>query len=79
MIDKFIQENIARDIKSFETNDDLYERFKKFCKFYNLKAISKQKFGIRMTKANVGKKHKRMNNYVFEYGRWGVRLLPCKY
>ncbi|MGE6894448.1 primase-like DNA-binding domain-containing protein [Priestia flexa] len=79
MIEKFIQENIERDIKSFETNEDLYERYKKFCKFHQLEILSKQKFGIRLSKYNCGKKHRRMKNYVFENGRWGVKLLPCKY
>lgn len=79
MIEKFIQENIERDIKSFESNEALYERYKKFCKFYGFEIMTKQKFGIRMKNYSVGVKHKRMKNYIIEIGRWGVKLLPCKY
>ena len=79
MIEKFIEENLEKDIKSFETIDDLYERYKKFCKYYEIEIITKQKFGIRLKNHNVGVKHKRMKNYHIDFGRWGVKLLPCKY
>ncbi|WP_412733866.1 primase-like DNA-binding domain-containing protein [Heyndrickxia sporothermodurans] len=76
---KFIQENLERDIKSFEKNDDLYKRYLKYCKFYNLEPITKRSFTYQLKKHNIGIYHKRMKNYVIEYGRWGVKLLPCKY
>lgn len=79
MFKNFIEENIERDIKSFETNADLYERYKMFCRFYNLEPTTILKFGNKLKKSNVGIKHKRMKNRITETGRWGVKLLPCKY
>ncbi|EOV9525605.1 primase-like DNA-binding domain-containing protein [Bacillus cytotoxicus] len=79
MFEKFIEENIERDIKSFETNNMLYERYKKFCRFYQIEIMTKRKFSIYMRKHNIGVRHKRMKNYLIENGRWGVKLLPCKY
>jgi hypothetical protein len=79
MIEKFIEENLEKDIKNFETNDALYERYKKFCEFYRVENITKPKLTIQLRKYNVGVKHRRTKNYVIEDGRWGVKLLPCKY
>lgn len=78
-MEKFIEENLVKDIKNFEKNEDLYERYLKYCKFYSLKPLTKIKFNNQLKKFNMGVKHQRMKNYVIEYGRWGVKLLPCKY
>ena len=79
MIKKYIRENIEREVKSFETINDLYKRYLKFCEFYKLEPLTRLKFGNQLKKFNVGVKHRRMKNYVSEAGRWGVKLLPCKY
>ena len=79
MIEKFIEENIERDVKSFEKKDDLYERYLSFCEFHQMAPLTKIKFGNRLRDANVGVRHHRMRNRQMEYGWQGVRLLPCKY
>ncbi|WP_369010348.1 primase-like DNA-binding domain-containing protein [Cytobacillus oceanisediminis] len=78
-MEKFIEENLERDIKSFEKNDDLYKRYLMYCQFYKLEPLTKRKFTNQLKNLNMGVKHHRMKNYVIEYGRWGVKLLPCKY
>ena len=79
MIEKFVEENIESDVKSFETIDDLHGRYLKFCEVNGLEALTKRTLNNRLSKLNVGVRHKRMRNYSLEYGRQGVRLLPCKY
>lgn len=79
MFEKFIEENLVKDIKGFEKNDDLYKRYLMHCKLYHLESCTKRKFTNQLKKMNIGIQHKRMKNYAIEYGRWGVRLLPCKY
>ena len=79
MIEKFIEENIERDVKNFELRADLYARYLKFCGFYNLEALTRARFGKQLDNVNLGVKHIRMRNYVQETGRQGVKLLPCKY
>lgn len=74
-MEKFIEENIEYDIKQFETTDDLYKRYLKFCRFYNFKAVSRRKFAFEIRIFNLGVKH----IYKGLPSRWGVRLLPCKY
>jgi intergrase/recombinase len=75
LLEKFIQENIQRDIKSSETTDDLYKRYRKFCRFHEVEAVSRRKFAYEIRKLNVGIKDGRKNIPT----RWGVKLLPCKY
>lgn len=79
LFEKFIEENIERDIKSFETINNLYERYLIFCGFYQIEPVKINSFGRQLRKFNTGVKHKRMRNRVIESGRWGVKLLPCKY
>ncbi|KGR88704.1 primase-like DNA-binding domain-containing protein [Lysinibacillus odysseyi] len=79
MIEKFIEENIESDVKSFETIDDLYKRYLCFCEVNGLEALTKRMLNNRLSKLNVGVRHKRMRNYSLEYDRQGVKLLPCKY
>lgn len=79
MFEKFIEENIERDIKSFETITNLYERYLKFCYFYKMNPVKINSFGRQLRNFNAGVKHKRMRNRLIETGRWGVKLLPCKY
>ncbi|MFJ5713145.1 primase-like DNA-binding domain-containing protein [Neobacillus sp. NPDC093127] len=74
-LEKFIQENIERDIKSFEMSDDLYKRYLIFCQTYNLKPLGKKGFASRLSKERIGAWYKSKG----KYGRWGVKLLPCKY
>lgn len=75
MLEKFIEENIEKDITSFETTDDLYRRYKKFCRFHKVESISRRKFAFEIRRLNVGIKDGRKNIPT----RWGVKLLPCKY
>ena len=80
MLQKFIEENIERDINSFELTDDLYERYLKFCNFYNQESLTRLKFGNQLKKFNVGIYDKRKRKgREGKSGRWGVKLLPCKY
>ncbi|PEP99939.1 primase-like DNA-binding domain-containing protein [Bacillus toyonensis] len=79
MIQQFVEENIERDIKSFETKETLYARYLRFCEFHNVQPLTKIKFGKKLDGLNVGVKHTQMKNYMYENGRWGVKLLPCKY
>jgi hypothetical protein len=74
-LDNFIKENIERDIKNFEYTDDLYKRYLRFCQNYNLKPISKRAFAYQLSKERIGSWYKSKG----KYGRWGVKLLPCKY
>lgn len=75
MLEKFIEENIERDIKSFERTDDLYKRYLLFCDFYNHKPIGRRKFAFEIRDMNIGIKDCRKTVPT----RWGVKLLPCKY
>ncbi|ANS50185.1 hypothetical protein BM86_30695 [Bacillus thuringiensis] len=75
MIGKFVEENLERDIKSFEVTNDLYKRYLKYCKTYNLKAISRTSFGYRLSQERIGAWHKSKG----KAARWGVKLLTCKY
>lgn len=75
MLEIFVEENIKRDIKSFETTEDLYSRYLKYCEFYNSIPISRRKFAFAIRRLNVGIKDGRKNIPT----RWGVKLLPCKY
>ncbi|CAG9620853.1 hypothetical protein BACCIP111883_01624 [Sutcliffiella rhizosphaerae] len=80
MIEKYIEENIKRDIKSYETVDCLYKRYLLFCKFYNSLPLTKTKFHNQMKYFCISvtdtRKRKGRENKV---SRWGVKLLPCKY
>ncbi|UAT29536.1 hypothetical protein K7T73_13095 [Bacillus badius] len=80
MIEKFIEENIERDISSYETVENLYKRYLSFCEFYSLDPLTQTKFHNRIKYFAVGvtdtRKRKGRENKV---GRWGVKLLPCKY
>jgi hypothetical protein len=75
MIEKFIKENIERDIKHFETTDDLYERYLNFSRFNNFDPVSRVKFAHAIRKIGVGVRH----SFRGKAARWGVKLLPCKY
>ncbi|MGE7545048.1 primase-like DNA-binding domain-containing protein [Sporosarcina newyorkensis] len=79
MIDKFINENLEKDLKSFELRDDIYVRYLAFCEHYKIQALTRTRFGKKLDEFNIGIRHKRMKNYVIETGRQGVRLLSCKY
>lgn len=79
MIEKFVEENIERDVKSFELRDVIYARYLKYCKFHGLEPLTRTRFGKQLDNLNLGVKHARMRNYIQETGRQGVRLLPCKY
>ncbi|MGX5634604.1 primase-like DNA-binding domain-containing protein [Bacillus thuringiensis] len=79
MIQQFVEENIERDRKSFETKEVLYARYLQFCQHNNVQPLTRIKFGKKLDELNAGVKHSRMKNYVHESGRWGVKLLPCKY
>ena len=75
MLEKFINENIERNINSFEMTDDLYKRYSEFCKHHNYQIVNRRSFGIKIVSARVGgfyRKNKRP-------ARWGVKLKPCKY
>jgi hypothetical protein len=75
LLEKFIEENLNKDIKSFETTDCLYERYQLYCKFHNLIPITRRKFAFEIRKCNIGARH----SFQGKPARWGVRLLPCKY
>lgn len=75
MFEKFIEENIERDIKSLELLENLYKRYLIYCKAHNLKPIGRNGFTYRFTKNRIGVLH----NSKGKSARWGVRLLPCKY
>ncbi|MGW2600820.1 primase-like DNA-binding domain-containing protein [Streptomyces klenkii] len=80
LLGKFIAENIERDINSFELTDDLYKRYLKYCSFYKIESLTRLKFGNQLKKFNVGIYDKRRRKVrEGKVGRWGVRLLPCKY
>ncbi|AXY06556.1 hypothetical protein CUC43_06310 [Bacillus thuringiensis LM1212] len=79
MVQQFVEGNIERDSKSFETKEALYARYLKFCDGYHIQPLTKIRFGKKLDELNIGVKHSRMKNYVHESGRWGVKLLPCKY
>ncbi|QTR81151.1 hypothetical protein JC777_00245 (plasmid) [Bacillus cytotoxicus] len=74
-MERFVEENIKRDIKSFELSDDLYNRYLKYCNKYNLNPISRNSFGHQLSLKRVGVRYKSKN----KPARWGVKLLPCKY
>lgn len=75
MFEKFVEENIERDINSFETTDDLYKRYLLFCNFHNFTPVSRRKFAYDIKNSNIGIKDGRKPIPT----RWGVKLLPCKY
>lgn len=79
MIEKFIQENLERDVTSFLDETDLYARYLRFCDFHKLEPLTKTKLGNQLNLFNAGIRHKKMKNYVMQFGRQGVKLLPCKY
>jgi hypothetical protein len=79
MFEKFIEENIKRDIKNFVSFSDLRERYLKFCKFYQIKPISKMKFSHDLGKYGVGIRGNKTINYYQISGRHCIGLLPCKY
>ncbi|PKR82586.1 hypothetical protein [Heyndrickxia camelliae] len=80
MIEKFIAENIQRDITSYETVDDLYQRYLLFCRFYEIKSLTKTKFHNQIKYFAVGATDKRRRKgRESKVCRWGVKLLPCKY
>lgn len=75
MLEKFISENLEYDVKSFETTDDLYNRYLKYCTAYNYSPVSRTKFGHEVRKGGIGARYL----YKGKVARWGVKLLPCKY
>lgn len=79
MIEKFAEENLERDVKSFIQESDLYSRYLKFCEVNKLKPLTKTQLGNRLNDLNKGIRHRRTRNWVKEVGRQGVKLLPCKY
>ncbi|PGZ46443.1 hypothetical protein COE56_24885 [Bacillus anthracis] len=74
-MEKFIEENIERNIKSYELTDDLYKRYLKYCKVYSLKPLSRRGFAFKLSNNRIGAYHRSRN----KPARWGVKLLPCKY
>lgn len=79
MINKFIEENFQRNVKSFEKDSEIYARYLAFCKYHNVKPITKTMLSIQLKNLNAGVRHRRTRNWVKETGRQGVKLLPCKY
>lgn len=79
MFEKFIEENLERDVKCFLHESDLYARYLAFCEFHDLKPLTKTQLGNQLNNFNAGIRHKRTRNWVKEVGRQGVKLLPCKY
>lgn len=75
MIEKFVEENIERDIKHFEFTEELYKRYLRFCQIYNVKPLARKGFSAKLSKERIGALHKSKN----KPARWGVKLLPCKY
>ncbi|WP_418055411.1 primase-like DNA-binding domain-containing protein [Priestia megaterium] len=80
MIDKFIKENIERNINNFEIVDDLYNRYLLFCEVNQVKPLTRGKFHNQIKYLGIGatdtRRRKGRENKVC---RWGVKLLPCKY
>lgn len=74
-MEKFVEENIERDIKNFELTDDLYNRYLIYCENYNLKPLSRRGFAFKLGNEKIGAKYRAQN----KPARWGVKLLPCKY
>lgn len=79
MFEKFIEENLERDVKNFLQESDLYTRYLAFCEFYKFKPLTKTQLGNQLNNLNAGRRHRRMRNYMQEIGRQGVKLSPCKY
>lgn len=79
MFEKFIEENIEKDLNNFVSFSDLRKRYLVFCKHYNVNPISKMKFAHDLSKYDVGTRGKKGINYSIVTGRHNVRLLPCKY
>lgn len=79
MLDKFIEENIEKDINNFVSLSDLRKRYLLFCKFHEIKPVTKIKFSHDLGKHQVGMKGNKMINYNQMRGRHNIRLLPCKY
>lgn len=74
MIRKFIDEKLEKDLKSFETAEDLYKSYKSFCEKHSVTPLTKIRFGKQLDNLNIGVKHSKMQNRVILYGRQGVRL-----
>ncbi|MEK5176906.1 hypothetical protein HYI36_12855 [Bacillus sp. Gen3] len=80
MIEKFIVENIERDITRYETVENLYKRYLLFCDFYKFEPLTKTKFHNQIKYFAVGATDKRRRKgRENKVCRWGVKLLPCKY
>lgn len=79
MFEKFIEENIKKEINNFVSFSDLRERYLLFCKFNQIKPVSKMKFSHALGKYNVGVRGNKTINYNQINGRHCIRLLPCKY
>lgn len=74
LVKKFVEENIERDVRVFETNEDIYKSYKAFCRNKEIEPMTIVSLGHRLNFLNIGVKHKKMVNYKFLYGRQGVRL-----
>ena len=79
MIEKFVEENLERDIKNHETLQELYSRYLLFCKHYEIEFLTIIKFSNLLRNNRIGVKHKKTINGKEVTGRQGIRLLPCKY
>lgn len=73
-VEYFIRKNIEKDVKSFESNENIYFAYLEFCETHNFTPVSKTKLGRELNLLNIGISHKPMRNRVYIRGRQGVRL-----
>lgn len=79
MFEKFIKENIEKDLNNFVSFVELRRRYLSFCKFNNIEPVSRHKFGFDLSKHDVGMPGQKYLDHRLKHGRHNVRLLPCKY
>lgn len=79
MIEKFIKENLERDVKSFVTNDELYSRYLLFCKANEIAPITKIKLTNQLKVRGQGIKNVKSIKGVKYTVRHGLRLKSCPY
>lgn len=79
MIEKFIEENLERDVKSFVTNDELYSRYLLFCKVNKISPITKTKLTNQLKVRGQGIRNVKSIKGVNYTVRHGLRLKQCPY
>lgn len=79
MIEKFVEENLIRNVKEYESKNDIYERYLIFCEFYNIKPLSKGGLTRNLNDRLIGLPNVIMRNRKVINVRHGLELKPCPY